>query len=162
MGDTVGLSAKRPVLLWCVIARYRSTGPELLRIRSSSEEEVFLPVFSSREAAKGFLAFNRLSLEWYVRESSAGELVSMLLGPYRQTEQVSPDPLPRALSEQGPPGPLVDRKSFVDLLLTGGRSSPSILFGQMLQPSEKTGRLPHSETAEACEIVRTGASCGTR
>jgi hypothetical protein len=151
--------SRSAVLSRYVIARRLGSGLELLRIRSSSEEEIFLPVFSSREAAKGFLAFNRPSLEWYVRESSPGELVSMLLGPYRRTERVSPDPLPGALSEQGPTRPLVDRKTFVDLLVAGGRRSPSIPFGQMLQPFE-TGHLHHSEIAEPCEIVRTGASCG--
>jgi hypothetical protein len=96
-----------------------------------------------------------------VRESSAGELVSMLLGPYRQIERVSPDPPPRALSEQGPPVPLVERKSFVVLLLAGGRSSPSIPFGQVLQPSEAE-YVHHSGIAQPCEIVRTGAQCGAR
>jgi len=60
-----------------LIARREATGFELPHTFFYSGEGA-LPVFSSVEAARGFLASRNLGQGWRVRECSAGELVSLL------------------------------------------------------------------------------------
>jgi hypothetical protein len=51
------------------------------------------------------------------RECSAGELVSLLLGPYEGIEWVLLDPLPGSLTAGGAQTNLMSRQRFVDYLL---------------------------------------------
>ncbi len=53
-----------------------------------------LPVFSFREEAEMFLCLRNSREEWKVRETSAGELLSMLYTILADTERVTLDPLP--------------------------------------------------------------------
>lgn len=105
-----------------VIARQEKGYPELLRISLQAGEEKALPVFSSEELARGFLRSGDLGSEWYVRESRNGELVSLLLGPYTDVRWVLPNPLPEPLTAEDALLNLLDRGSFVGLLLALGRS----------------------------------------
>ena len=83
-----------------------------------------MPVFSFREEARAFLGLSKADREeersWRVRETTAGELVSVLLAPCANVRQVALDPLP--LSVGGTAAmilPLcgVDRERFVEELL---------------------------------------------
>jgi len=60
----------------------------------SDSAEVILPVFSSKEAAKAFLAMSSLGERWCVRGFSGGELVSMLFAFHAGIEGVLLDSAP--------------------------------------------------------------------
>jgi hypothetical protein len=104
------------VRLHYAIARRKINGLELLRVPLKSGVEA-LPVFSSRKAAQSFVYSNASRREWYSRECSPGELVSLLLGPCVDVQWVLLDPLPRYLEVEDRSANLMHWKSFVDYLL---------------------------------------------
>ena len=75
-----------------------------------------MPVFSSEEEAELFLGFGGVTGGWWARESSAGELVSVLSGPCAGVKKVALDPSPEIVVE-GTVG-LVSllRESFMNLI----------------------------------------------
>lgn len=89
-------------------------------------DEASLPVFSIEEEAASFL--RSLSPEfalgsgWRVRETRAGELVSVLYGPCREVERVALDLSPE-MYQMGASATAdlvsVGRKSFADSLVSG-------------------------------------------
>jgi hypothetical protein len=87
---------------------------EVLTIRRAGREEV-LPVFSFEEEARMFLEYGAAGSGWRVRETSPGELASVLFGPCAGVERVALDPSPGI----GTPLDLVcvRRKEFARLLL---------------------------------------------
>jgi hypothetical protein len=109
-------SALRPVLLYFAIARNGDDALRLLHIPLGYGEEA-LVVFSSWEAAQRYFLREVFSGEWYARECSGGELVSLLLGPYEGIEWVLLDPLPRSLTAGDDQTNLISRQRFVDYLL---------------------------------------------
>jgi len=111
-----GHDAEHPMLPRYVIARHGAGGPELLHVPLKSGEEA-LPVFSSREAADGFLLSNTLASNWHARESYAGELVSLLLGLYAGIGWVLVDPLSGDLAAEDEPANTVHWERFVNRLL---------------------------------------------
>src|SRR3954465_3254933 len=114
---TVELTAGHPVLLRYVVARRgEDGGPRLFHILLGFGEET-LPVFSSWEAAQNFALANTLGQEWHVRETSAGELVSLLFGPCAAIEWVLLDPLARRISAGDAAANLMSRERFVDYIL---------------------------------------------
>ena len=114
--DEVRRPALRPVLLHYAIARHRNDGLRLLHIPLGFNEEA-LVVFSSWEAAQRYFLPEVFSGEWYARECSGGELVSLLLGPYKGIEWVLLDPLPGNLTAGGAQTNLMSKQRFVDYLL---------------------------------------------
>jgi hypothetical protein len=104
------------VLLRYVIARQGNKGPELFSFSIGSDEEA-LAVFSSGRAAQSFALSNTLGWEWHARVCSAGELVSLLLGPYAGIEWVLLDPLPGCLAAGDTPANFMRWENFVDYLL---------------------------------------------
>ena len=109
-------AALRPVLLHYAIARHGPDGLRLLHIPFRFNEEA-LVVFSSWEAAQRYFLSEIFSGEWYTRECSGGELVSLLLGPYEGIEWVLLDPLTGNLTAGGVQTNLMSRQRFVDYLL---------------------------------------------
>jgi hypothetical protein len=105
-----------PVSLYFVISRRGTRGPELFHISSEYGEEI-LPVLSSRGAPQDLALHHALGPEWYAKECSTGELASLLLGPYADTEWVLLDPLGLCLPTKDAPVNLVRRKSFTSQLL---------------------------------------------
>lgn len=81
-----------------LIVGHGSKGLELPHSCSGIGAEV-LPVFSSEEAAREFLSLSSLGKEWYVREFSRGELVSVLFAYHKQIKGVLLDPQPGAISQ---------------------------------------------------------------
>ena len=104
-----------PVSYW-LIAEKRNNRLEVLTIRTDDEQET-LPVFSSEEEAEIFLRFGGVTGRWRTRESSAGELVSVLYGPCAGVRKVALDPSPEMVNE-GTVG-LVSllRDSFLGLIM---------------------------------------------
>jgi hypothetical protein len=98
-----------------LIVRHSSTGLELPCIFLTSGEEV-LPVFSSEGAAREFLSLLSLGKEWYVRDFSGGELVSVIFAFHTGMKGVLLDPQPAALSGDVMVS-LVGRHAFVNSLL---------------------------------------------
>lgn len=70
-----------------------------------------LPVFSHEKGAASFLLARGLRDGWRVRETSVGELISLLLGPFARVSGITLDPANEA-------GPMtLERKAFVDFLM---------------------------------------------
>jgi hypothetical protein len=114
--DEVRRPALRPVLLHYAIARHGNDGLRLLHIPLGFNEEA-LVMFSSWEAAQRYFLSEVFSGEWYTRECSGGELVSLLLGPLEGIEWVLLDPLTGNLTAGGAQTNLMSRQRFVDYLL---------------------------------------------
>ncbi len=78
------------------IAREGSCHSETLTIDTDGGDEA-LAVFGFREEADLFLSFQGTSDGWHIRETTAGELVSVLYGPHSGIERILIDPLPRGI-----------------------------------------------------------------
>jgi hypothetical protein len=116
--DVNGRRALRPVLLLYAIARNGDNRLRLLHVPLGFRQEA-LVVFSSWRAAQNFFLSEVFRGEWYTRECSGGELISLLLGPYEGIEWVLFDPLPEGgehLSARTTQANLLSRESFVDYL----------------------------------------------
>ena len=121
--NAAGLRAPRPVLLHHAITQDGADGPKLLHVPLGLDEEA-LVVFSSWETAQKYYVSRRhflsevFSEEWYARACSAGEMVSLLLGPYEGLRWVLLDPQPGVRFVAGSTqANLVSRKWFADQLL---------------------------------------------
>ncbi|MGH3148338.1 MAG: hypothetical protein ACRDTR_21355 [Rubrobacter sp.] len=103
-----------------LIAKYRTGGLEVLRTILASGEEA-LAVFSFEDEAGMFLELGT-SGGWRVRETTAGELTSVLFGPCAGVDRVVLDPLPgqfaRALMDLASVG----REAFMETYLKSGES----------------------------------------
>src|SRR5215217_6624515 len=93
---------------------------ELLRVDLDGTGEA-LPVFSFEEEAEMFLWLQRTEEGWEVRETTPGQLVSILYGPCADVGSVMLDPLPEIgvrmqISLLG-----MDRNDFVESVM-GARS----------------------------------------
>ncbi len=127
-----------PVSYW-LIAEKRNNRIEALTIRTDDEQET-LPVFSSGEEAEIILRFGGVTGGWRARESSAGELVSVLSGPCAGVKKVALDPSPEMVVE-GTVG-LVSllRESFIGQIMA--RRSGSLSLPAPRQPQIRPGHLP--------------------
>src|SRR5829696_2747828 len=112
-----------PTTRW-IVARAGEDRLEPLCVYAGTSK--VLPVFSFEEEAEMFLHLGGYADSgWRARESCAGELVSVLLGPCADVEGVALDPLPEML-EDGTLGLVeVGRRRFVGQLLArgGGRAA---------------------------------------
>ena len=104
-----------PVSYW-LIAEKRNNRIEALTIRTDDEQET-LPVFSSEEEAEIILRFGGVTGGWRARESSAGELVSVLSGPCAGVKKVALDPSPEMVVEGTVSLVSLLRESFMKLIM---------------------------------------------
>jgi hypothetical protein len=103
--------AEHAVPLRYLIASQRDGRLTLLTLADTPRGNT-LPVFDTRQAAHEYLRLGGL-VGWRVRESTVGELVSLLLGPLAGVERVLVSPSPeRDALEDG-----VGKKEFVAALL---------------------------------------------
>lgn len=122
--DEVRRPALCPVLLLhYAIARQGRDGPRLLCVPLGFDEEALI-LFSARGAAQRYCLARRRFLsevfneEWYARECSPGELVSLLLGPYEGIGWMLVDPPPGERIVVGSTqADLISRERFIDYLL---------------------------------------------
>ena len=113
------LPSGRSGLVHYVIARRETTGFEVPHTFFHLGKEV-LPVFSSAEAARGFLVSLTLGDRWHIREFSAGELVSLLFILHERVAWVLPNPRVGHLLAEDALSHLTRRDSFVELLIPNG------------------------------------------
>ena len=99
--------------LWLII-KQRCSGLEVFTIGRH-----VLPVFSFREEVDTFLHFKGAGDGWHARETTCGELISVLYGPCREVEHICLDPLPTIVELTS-----FSRKAFVEALLASDISSP--------------------------------------
>jgi hypothetical protein len=74
-----------------------------------------LPIFGTARAAHDFLSRGGFGGGWRVRESAAGELISLLLSHLASVERVVLDPRPAAVSEAGPES--TSKRDFIAALM---------------------------------------------
>ena len=104
--------------LW-LITTYRNNRIDPLTIDSGGAGES-LAVFSFKEEAETFLRLWEEDIEkrgWRSRQTTVGELISLLLGPCAQVKRVSLDPLPLLFGTPLLPLESVRREPFVQELL---------------------------------------------
>jgi len=123
--ETKTPSGPTPTTRW-MVARAGEGRLEPLCVRAGLSK--VLPVFSFEEEAEMFLHLGGYADSgWRTRESCAGELVSVLLGPCLDVEGVALDPLPEML-EDGTIGLVwVERRRFVKRLLARGGANGLVL-----------------------------------
>jgi hypothetical protein len=115
-GEESWLPSGRSRLVHYLIARRETTGFEVPHTFFHLGKEV-LPVFSSAEAARRFLASLALGGEWHVRTFSGGELVSLLFILHERVAWVVPNPPPELLLGEDVLSHLTTRDSFVEFLV---------------------------------------------
>jgi hypothetical protein len=120
-----------PVSYW-LIAEKQNNRIEVLTIRTDDEQET-LPVFSSQEEAKIILRFGGLTGGWRARESSVGELVSVLSGACAGVKKVALDPSPEMIVEGAVGLVSLLRESFMNLIMA--RKSGPLRLGE---PEERS------------------------
>jgi hypothetical protein len=121
---------------------------EVLTINTG--DEMVLPIFGFQEEGELFLGLEATEADWYLRETTTGELVSLLLGLCARVDKVALDPLP-SLGEREILGLVsTGRKHFVRHLLgeaashserknlsgrVTGRSDPARLWNELTRPA---------------------------
>ena len=103
-------------LVHYVVARRETTGFEVPHTFFHLGKEV-LPVFSSAEAARRFLASLALGESWHVKGFSTGELVSVLFILHERVAWVLLNPPPGRLLAEDELSSLTSRDSFVEFLI---------------------------------------------
>ena len=131
MPDEIRGLARRP--LW-IITCYRNNRMEVLTVDPDGDDGGSLPVFSFKEEAQTYLSLSENDQEgrrWRIRETTAGELVSVLRAPCADVGQVMLDPLPLSLGKLMAPLCSVAREWFLEDLM-GSRREPT---GELLVPA---------------------------
>jgi hypothetical protein len=108
---------------WLIVTRAHGR-MEVLTIDAGGE--TVLPVFSHQEEGEFFLSLETTEADWWPRETTTGELVSLLLGLCARVDMVALDPLP-SLRE----------REIVELVSTGRRHFVHHLLGEVTAHSER-------------------------
>ena len=99
-----------------MIVKYEVSRMDVLTAHLVGGEEV-LPVFSFEEEAGMFFEHRALGDQWQVRQTSAGELISVLFGPCVSAERVALDPLPDVGGEALSYLASMRREDFMEFLM---------------------------------------------
>jgi len=108
---------------WLIVTRAHGR-MEVLTIDAGGE--TVLPVFSFQEEGEFFLSLETTEADWWPRETTTGELVSLLLGLCARVDKVALDPLP-SLGE----------REIIGLVSTGRRRFMRYLMGEVAAHSER-------------------------
>ena len=111
-------SREGPSRPWYLIARREGNRLEVLTLAAQPRGET-LPVFTS--AARGFLRRGGAGEDWRARESSAGELISLLVGHLPRVDRIVVDPVFGVSAGEAEP-PSASKQEFVAALM--GERSP--------------------------------------
>ncbi len=111
-------TSRQPGSTYWLIAKDQSDRVEALTIELGGERA--LPVFSFEEEAELFLELGGVGQGWWVRESGAGEIVSVLYGPCASVRSVVLDPLPEMVADGAVALVSLSRKHFVEHLVGRG------------------------------------------
>ena len=102
-----------------LIAKDENGRLEVLVTNFASTEKA-LPVFSHEEEAELFLRLWEVEGEgWQIRESTVGEIISVLYEPCVGVKHVALDPLPEMVVERTLGFVSLSREHFADLLVLG-------------------------------------------
>src|SRR5215210_1436262 len=111
-------AGRAPGSAYWLIARNENSRLEVLATDLADTEKA-MPVFSHEEEAELFLGLWEVGVGgWQARESSVGELISVLCGSCASVERVALDPLPEMLVERTVGLVSLSRKRFVDLVMS--------------------------------------------
>ena len=109
---------------WLIVTRSHGR-MEVLTIDAGGE--TVLPVFSFQEEGEFFLSLEAAEADWWPRETTTGELVSLLLGLCARVDKVALDPLPS-----------LGKRKIIGLVSTGRRHFVRYLMGEdTAQPERK-------------------------
>jgi hypothetical protein len=129
----LGARARRPHWL---ITKYDHSKMSALTISLGANGEA-LAVFSFEEEAEMFLHLRGVALEdgWSVRQTSVGELVSVLYGPCANARKVVLDPAPAVGKRALVVIPSMHRNPFLQGLLGEGPSSLHLVPNRSPRPA---------------------------
>jgi hypothetical protein len=122
-----------------LITKYDHSKMSALTIHLGRDGEG-LAVFGFEAEAKMFLHFRRAALGegWGVRQTSVGELVSVLYGPCSNAKKVVLDPLPAIVGGEELIGLLsMRRNDYLRILLGEEPSGPHLVPSRTSRPSIK-------------------------
>ncbi len=108
---------------WLIVTRSHGR-MEVLTIDAGGE--TVLPIFSFQEEGEFFLSLEAAEADWWPRETTTGELVSLLLGLCARVDKVALDPLPR-----------LGEREIVELVSTGRRHFVHHLLSEVTAHSER-------------------------
>ena|SRR5215210_202277 len=125
------LSAKHSDRWYWLITKQVTSGMGVFTTYLSSDEKT-LVTFSFEEEGEMFLHFQLAASkdEWRVRQTSAGELVSVLYGACSDTTKVVLDPLPEIGKEELAEPLSIHRNGFLRFLLGEGASDLHLVPSQ--------------------------------
>jgi hypothetical protein len=112
-----------PSLLWYLIARLEGNRLEVLTLAGQPRRDI-LPVFATAGAAWDFLRRSGVVGDWRVRESTAGELVSILVGHLPHVDRIVLDPVFGVSAGDAEPQS-TSKKDFVSALLGEPLAAPA-------------------------------------
>lgn len=102
--------------VWYLISRYENNRLKVLAIPSMSSGEI-VPIFRDGRSAHDFLLRGGFDPEWRIRESTAGELTSLLLTCLAGVGQVALDP-PAVVETAGDMDPeRISKEEFIVALM---------------------------------------------
>jgi hypothetical protein len=138
-----GKDARRPHWL---ITKHGISGMDVLTVDLGGSDDA-LAVFGFEEEAQMFLDLRLAGSGegWRTRQTSPGELVSVLYGPCSGAKRVALDPLPEVVDREKSIGLLAMlRNDFLQVLLGGGPSSLHLVSSRTLGSQKPVG---HSHVA---------------
>jgi hypothetical protein len=123
---------------WLIVTR---SHPRMEVLQIDAGGETVLPLFSCQEEGEFYLAHQSASVASRLRETTTGELVSLLLGLCARVDTVALDPFPR-----------LGEREIVEAVSTGRKQFVHHLLGEVTVHSER-------DRPTGCEI---GCSDPTR
>jgi hypothetical protein len=109
---------RRPGSAYWLIAKNENGRIEILTDGLATSGEEALLVFSHEEEAEVFLSLWEVEDDgWCARESTVGELISVLYGPCVGAKEVALDPLPGMVTQRTLGLVSLNRERFIDLVL---------------------------------------------
>lgn len=108
--------ASHSVFVQYLIVRNDNNRLDVLTLPTDGEYS--LPVFSNEIAARAFVRSNHFGEEgWHVRESTAGELISLLMGHIADVELVAMNPMSNDTNGEIVEPKIVDKRDFIGSLM---------------------------------------------